>query len=185
MAIAITLLFDEDLEKVLTAATATAHEMFGGMDLGLRGIRPHVTLGIFDTIDLDAALPVLEGLMACSPLATKLPSVGTFGGPAGVVFLAPVVTPRLLELHARVHTALAPHAEKAWPHYVPRAWVPHVTLAHDVPLNRVGAAIGWARELPLPLSGTAQALWVLETDDVDVATPVVTHAIIPLAAPRR
>ena len=183
MAVAFALLFDAALEARLADATRSLYGTFGGMDLLGRKIRPHITLGIFDEVDRDAALPVVAQHMTCSPIRVQIASAGSFGGPAGVVFLAPVVTPRLLDLHARVHAALGPHVSGAWPHYVPRAWVPHVTLAHDVALDQVGQAMGAARELPLPLAGTAQELWVLDAGG-DPSLPVETHSTIPLGPPQ-
>ena len=184
MAIAFTLLFDDELERVLAEATKGLFDAFGGMDLLGRRMRPHVTLGIFDDLALDAALPVIRACLPSEPQRVQLASVGAFGAPAGVVFLAPIVRPTLLDLHARVHAAVGPHASNGWPHYAPGQWVPHVTLAHDVDASDVAPILVRARDLPLPLHGWMDGLWVIDAD-MDVNEPVTTRAQVPFERPGR
>lgn len=172
MPIAVTLVFDEALDGALRELTAGIHATCGGLDLLGLGIRPHATIASYDDLDVEASLPVLRDLLADSPIDVTLASAGTFAGDAGVVFLAPVVTPRLLEIHARIHAALAPYGDGAHPYYVPRAWVPHVTVAHDVSAEGLGAA--WAQaHSGLRLSGTVEALWLLRFEP---KKPVVSLA---------
>lgn len=181
MALALHLTFDEPLAATLTDAMRAMHAKWGGMDLLGRDLPPHLTLAIFDAADAQAVTAAVDGLLACSPLPLQLSSAGTFGGAEGVVFLAPVVTPRLLELHARIHAALADHVERPWPHYLPRSWVPHATLLHEIAADDVGPALAHARTL-LPASGVASALEVIEAD-VDEPRPVQRLAVVPLRPP--
>jgi hypothetical protein len=58
-----------------------------------------------------------------------LASIGLFADITNVVFLGVVVTDALLALHRRAHAALDAFGESCWEHYVPGAWVPHVSLA--------------------------------------------------------
>jgi len=60
--------------------------------------------------------------------------------PQGVVFLGVVVTETLLALHRRVHVALGAFRESCWAHYLPGAWVPHVSLALDATNGAAQAA---------------------------------------------
>jgi 2'-5' RNA ligase len=54
---------------------------------------------------------------------------GVFDGPQPVVFLPVVKGPALVDAHARIMEATQDRWERVWPHYLPDAWCPHVTLA--------------------------------------------------------
>ena len=70
--------------------------------------RPHVSLAVFDRVDVERMSAALrEFARDCPALRLCLASIGRFPTDEGVVFLAPVVTSELLELHAKLHR-LAP-----------------------------------------------------------------------------
>ncbi len=66
------------------------------------GARPHVTLGIWLTLDHDGAEAELTQFAAeTAPVRLTLASVGLF--PRVAIFLAPTVTAELLQPHAGFH----------------------------------------------------------------------------------
>jgi hypothetical protein len=92
-----------------------------------------------------------------------------------VLFLAPVVTPALLELHATYH-AMAKRLEAACrAHYLPGRWVPHSTLSMLGPMTGVLAGLGHLASRWMPLSGTIRAAALIRVP------PLVTIAEHPLA----
>jgi len=114
------------------------------------GARPHVSLGIWDTLDHDRAEAELKRFAAeTSPVRLTFASVGLFPGVA--VFLAPAVTAELLDLHAGFHRRFERFGQASWDHYRPGAWVPHCTLATDLEPDQFGSALAIAGRVPLPL----------------------------------
>src|SRR5262245_46222316 len=114
------------------------------------GARPHISLGIWESLDRDRAETELTRFAAeRSPVRLAFASVGLF--PRVAVFLAPTVTADLLELHAGFHRRFARLGDVPWAHYQPGAWVPHCTLATDLGPDRFGDALAIAGRVPLPL----------------------------------
>ena len=65
------------------------------------GAAPHITLAVYDDLDIDAYVTTLGAFAtAVAVHAVTFASIGVFPT-TGVVFLAPVVTPELLAIHAR------------------------------------------------------------------------------------
>jgi 2'-5' RNA ligase len=114
------------------------------------GAHPHVTVGIWETLDVEATTRELTRFADdMAPMQLTLASVGLFPGVA--VFLAPVVTAELIALHTRVHRRLAGMGGGPWDHYRPGAWVPHCTLATDLEPDQFHSALAIAGRAPLPL----------------------------------
>ena len=77
------------------------------------GARPHVTLGIWLTLDHDGAEAELTQFAAeTAPVRLTLASVGLF--PRVAIFLAPTVTAELLQLHAGFHRRFGRLGEGSW-----------------------------------------------------------------------
>jgi 2'-5' RNA ligase len=114
------------------------------------GARPHVTVGIWETLDVDETARELTRFAdETAPVQLTLASVALF--PSVAVFLAPVVTAELIDLHGCLHRRLARMGGGAWDHYRPGAWVPHCTIASDLEPDQFGSAVAIAARAPLPL----------------------------------
>ena len=125
------------------------------------GASPHVSLGIWETIDRQGAAAELARFAAQTPPAeVTLASVGFF--PRVAVFLAPTVTAQLLELHARFHRRFEHVGGAPWELYRPGVWVPHCTLAMDVEADRFGDALAIAGRVPLPLPARLIEIGIVE-----------------------
>jgi 2'-5' RNA ligase len=114
------------------------------------GYPPHLTMAICPDHTpqpkLRSALAQIARSCAATPLT--LASLGTFTGPPATLFLAPVVTAELLALHATTLAALA--AAEVSPHYRRGCWVPHVTLAEELPAPGTAVAALAGISLPIP-----------------------------------
>jgi 2'-5' RNA ligase len=131
------------------------------------GATPHVSLAIWERIDQPAFDAELARLAAeTPPLPITFDGIGTF--PAGAVFLRPVADPALVELQRRCHARLSPFASEPWNYYMPEAWIPHCTLAMQVPPDRTAEALAVARRADLPILGRLEAVGIVEFRPVRV-----------------
>lgn len=125
------------------------------------GAHPHVSLGIWDALDLHAAQADLAAFAReIEPIPVTLASVRTFS--TGAVFLAPEAHPGLAALHAGFHRRFAHLGTGAWDDYAPGLWVPHCTLAMDLTEDLVPTALEIARRAPLPLRGQLERIGIVE-----------------------
>lgn len=172
MPFAITLRLDDASATQVSALWRTLAAAGLSDDALTLGYRPHITLAICpdETPESplhDAAAHVARGRNA---LKLCLASLGVFTTQPGVVFLAPVVTPALLDLHGVALEALAGMAVSA--HYRRDIWVPHVTLAKDLvaPADAV-RALG---DLALPIRGHLDRIELVQFRPVRV---LASHAL--------
>jgi len=118
------------------------------------GAHPHVSLAIWDEIDVAAMSAAVTTFgRETHELAIVFDRIHVFAT-TGVVFLAPVPDAALREMQVRCHRHLDAHGRQPWPHYAVDAWVPHCTLAQDIdgaaPLARARTV---AMNVPLPVVG--------------------------------
>ena len=123
--------------------------------------RPHVTLAVADTLPITAA--VLDAIGASRGMQVRMHGLGVFPGTDAVLFLGITAASSLLNAHAEVHRAIGdcPHP---WEHYLPGAWVPHLTLS----MNLDGAALSRAIALLYPF--TVRQAVIAQVGLVDVGT---------------
>ncbi|MEW6641355.1 MAG: 2'-5' RNA ligase family protein [Pseudomonadota bacterium] len=126
MAYAISLLLDDKAaDRIrwhweLLAATKLSRSM---LELGYA---PHLTLAVYDELDVAAAQDALDHVFAGRPaLDVALTVVETFAS-SGVIYAALAESVELKQLQADVAAAL-PGTER--PDYRPQGFTPHVTLA--------------------------------------------------------
>ena len=152
---------------------------------GLRQVRaaarPHVSYLVGESdraSDLAAALAdVAPGL---SSFIVTLSGVRAFDGPEPVVYLAVDAGPALTAAHRALLRATQPLWSRIWPHYLPGAWTPHVTLAlRDLPRERLGEVLADLRDRTAPHSARLAHL-----DLVHVILPThVRRARAPMGEP--
>jgi len=128
--------------------------------------RPHLTVLVRSSLGaIDG-----HGLERAFPLSLTLGAPLLFGTRRTRVLARSVVPSRaLLELHAAVHVKAGDHDEVD--HTAPGAWMPHVTLARRVPLERVAEALDIVSAVgggELTVQATSLRRW-------DAAERTVTH----------
>ena len=158
MAYSVELRFDQDLAQRVRALWE-ALEAIGASSFGAGGKPvPHISLAVYDDedeVDEAAAGRLIERLAARhAPIEVAFASLGVFSTEESVLFLAPVVTPALLDVHAAYHAMAAALPATCRTYYLPGRWVPHCTLSMLGPMSSVldglrHLAADWA-----PLRGT-------------------------------
>jgi hypothetical protein len=125
--------------------------------------RPHLTVAIWDALDLDTARSWLASYATqLPPFEIGFASVGFFANAPAVAFLAPIVTRHLLDVQASLCDSFQGGAGENWSYTRPGRWVPHCTFAmglDDVAFPRV---MDCSRHIPLPLHGTVSAIGIVE-----------------------
>lgn len=138
----------------------------------------HITLAAFSLPANGADLPAgsasatalpstqindLQRLAAeTAPLELRFDSLSAFNSAQGIIFLAPVMTRRLLELHQKVQTAVAADGLTPNPYYLPDLWVPHVTLAVEQPPEAIPVVFKACQLAGVFTSGFAEKMLLVE-----------------------
>ena len=164
MGYAVELFFDDKSEKAVRRIWDGLGENLGKPSLSELGARPHVSLAVYDDSLDTTGFPerFRQFAKSMAPFEFNLSSVGTFPGDEGVVFLAPVVTRQLLGVHQRFHEVFSEHENAGMGYYLPGNWVPHCTVAIDLPAAEVREAVGYCREAFRPISGRFQEIGLVE-----------------------
>jgi 2'-5' RNA ligase len=151
------LLLDDDLDAAVRRewAALLAAELPSQARNTAETNRPHVTLTVAASV-----LPYIETALKAEltgqlPVPIRLGGLLVFGGKGGRHVLARAVVPsvELLELQAAC-AALFDGLPGASRLLQPGAWTPHVTLAHNLPSEWVGNAVGAIGEVA-ELTGNA------------------------------
>ena len=130
------------------------------------GARPHVSLAVFLDLDPECLREDMADFARRTPcLPVCLGSVGSFPGGEGVVFLAPVVSAGLLEMHRCYHEGLARLGVRPVPYYLPSEWVPHCTVAMHSPGDQLAKAVQVCRQSKVFGSGWFQEIGLIRFED--------------------
>ncbi|GAB3170677.1 2'-5' RNA ligase family protein [Myceligenerans halotolerans] len=152
MALAVCLLFDRPTERVLQrlwqrleddgVPTLATHTHGGHV--------PHLSLAVLRSWDLDKVRAAVEALPDADPATVRFDAVAAFR--RGRMNLIPAVTSTLAARQERLVEALGATEDELHMHYVPGAWIPHVTVATRVRLDQTPLVLEAAYEI-LPMTG--------------------------------
>jgi len=169
--------FDEDAEDVVRELWERLAHAAIDDSLHAASYRPHITLGVWEQATVGGVSPRLTALASASaPFPVVFPAIGVFpgddhGDAAPGVYLNPIVTAELRELHERTHEAMREIAAGPLPRHVPGRWEPHCTLAPRLDRRTI------SRALDLVIGGDALPLRAV----VDRIGLTDTHAARELA----
>ena len=126
--------------------------------------QPHITLGIFSSLQTTGLASLLPPLAAhIAPFAVTFGSVGAFPAIDGAsVFLQPTVTQQLMHLHYAFYATCNSKCGRVHSYYEPEYWVPHCSVGIGLPLPLALQTLRFCLQLQLPIVGQIQALSVLE-----------------------
>jgi len=122
--------------------------------LHLSNNRPHITLSIFDNLDLEKTSQLMCVLAEeFSVIDISFQSVGIF--PSSTVFLAPLISMPLLKLQRKLHNELTSFSKlPESPYFLPDQWVPHCSVAIDFQSDNLIRVVQKVVEVVhLPLDG--------------------------------
>jgi len=127
------------------------------------GIVPHITLVIYDDLRCERCKERLKIIAKrMQSLELNFSHIGVFITKEPAVFLAPTVTSQLLNLHLEVYETLEKNGIHPWELYLPGKWVPHCTLALEIPSVKIPKAAEIAQKLILPIKLKAKFLGVIK-----------------------
>jgi 2'-5' RNA ligase len=131
--------------------------------------RPHVSFAVAGSVPRRARAELAGELGLLSLPALWLYTLGVFPTGARAIFLGAVVDTELLAVHSAVHDVLAGKVTAPSAYYLPGAWVPHCTLAHEVSLPELAKAFA-ALHPVRPVRATVSEVGITDTrtGDVDV-----------------
>jgi 2'-5' RNA ligase len=160
MAYAVSLLLD----AAISASVATCWRRLAEAGLSRSmldlGYVPHVTLAVFDDLDVRAAIAGLDGILAAPPrMDMTLSRITSFGAGGGVVYAALAPSAELSALH---ETVLKTVAGACRPHYQLGQWTPHCTLATGLSDAEVDRAIALLKQDWRPLVGRFEVVDFVE-----------------------
>lgn len=129
---------------------------------------PHVSLAIFDDIDVLSVVKLIEEVVENENMFTvKMSSLGIFPSNESVLFLSPVASATLINLHSKLHM-LIKDIESKWEYYLPDLWVPHCTLGMNIHKSKLNNAIDVITEDYVPLEVIIESIQLVEFNSVKI-----------------
>jgi 2'-5' RNA ligase len=148
-------------------------------------LNPHVSLASFEKFDFDRLFLVLKKIASrFSPVPFDFSSVASFSGKEGVLYLAPMVTPPLLQIHSQLQRALRGIVQDSNSYYLPGQWVPHCTIAFHLSPKKLVKGFQTIKKAKFNFSGRYQRLALVKTHPVHIR-PVQLVYSVPLSGKRR
>ena len=115
-------------------------------------VRPSLALALYDELDITACVGKLKVFAEMfSPFALTFSSLGIYPGGKPVVYLAPTVNQKLLDIHAYIHQLLKDSGTSSSTNYVPGYWIPYCALAPDIDPKLTTRAIEIGLSMPFPV----------------------------------
>lgn len=129
--------------------------------------RPHVSLAEFEEARLDALMDRVRSFAENHPpVPITFDHLGTFATEVGIIFLAPVITRNLLDVHSDFHATFRDfHANSSF--YQRDRWVPHCTLARNLDTDQFCRAIKVIRQFDLPFEARLESLGVIRHPPIE------------------
>jgi 2'-5' RNA ligase len=159
---AVELYFDANTEKSIFAFRDGFYNEGIKPVLGSLGDRPHISLAVFAEIDQACLKDLTQEFAAkLSGFPVELSAIGTFPTQDNVLFLIPVPTIKLLEVHRDFHRQLKCAAIRSSSYYHPGKWIPHCTIELDLPDKQFTKALKIVHQLFQPIKGEFSSLGIV------------------------
>ena len=116
------------------------------------GIRPHITLAIYDSFNcMECEKKIRQFAKNSGLLRVSADHFGIFPHAFPVIFIAPAPNRDLMNFHKKIHHTLRNNVDGSWNMYQPGDWVPHLTLVRDIEKKNLPTALEICMKLELPL----------------------------------
>jgi hypothetical protein len=169
MPFAVEIFFDPNLDKAVRHLWAQVSKGTGVPDrMAETGNRPHVSLAAFNDGQVEAVVERLRALaVETEAIDIDLNSIGTFASEEGVLFLAPVVTGALINLHLDCQSKLKGLARGMWPYYLPGKLAFHCTINTGLKAEEINRAIMAIKAEGLPSAGKAVEIGLVKIPEME------------------
>jgi 2'-5' RNA ligase superfamily len=163
MPFAVQLFFDSKSEAIIRNAQEELAKAGVSLSTHDADVRPSLSLALYEELDIAACVGKLKVFAEMfSPFALTFSSLGIFPGGKAVVYLAPTVNQKLLDIQAYVHQLLKDNGTSSSTMYVPGYWIPHCTLALDIDPKLTARAIEIGLSMPFPVHCRVEEIGVVE-----------------------
>lgn len=169
MPYAIEMFFDKNSDAYIRQIWRTLKENDISSFMHDSGNTPHISLAVFNKLDVSDADQKLHDFSARMPkFQIPLVNIGTFPTGEGVLFLSPVVTEELLHFHKALHDLFNDAKDDQWPFYLPGLWIPHCTLALNLTREKLHEAFDAVLSTHKPLGVEVDRIGLVEFHPVKV-----------------
>jgi 2'-5' RNA ligase len=167
MAYAVVFYFDKNSENPIYKIWEQLEKIGLSPSKYKSGIRPHITLAIYDSINCIDCEINLKNLVADSKIfSVQANHLGIFSNQTSVIFIAPASNIDLLEFQKGIHQALEDSSKGAWEIYIPGNWIPHCTLAQGVDSKNLSVALKICVKMKLPLELRISQVGIVEFEPI-------------------
>jgi 2'-5' RNA ligase len=163
MGYAVELYLDERCEALIRGIWEKLAQKGLSDKLLQKGHRPHVALSVFDDVDPGDLIDELRKLAQLqAPVEARFESLGTFCSSDGVLFLVPVLSPRLFLLHSTVNKLLSQLAVGLKESCRPNRFVPHCTIAYGLEKESLAKTVALFSNKALPIIGAFDRIGLMD-----------------------
>lgn len=156
------LFFDEDTDAFFRSLWQKVKDAGLPSPLLERGATPHITLSFGNDVNVHGLISALDDrLSGKSTFELVFVSLSTFANEKEVIFVAPVVTRTLLDLHREVQHEMSNYASTSAYSQIDR-WFPHCTLTMQLNPTQLLEGFKLLGNLQLPVSGRGEQVNLLE-----------------------
>ena len=161
---AILLHFDKNSEARIYELWKEAVKAGGDSYLIDVALRPHITLAIFEDTDIQPFCSKLEVFTKqIKKFNLNLGSIGTFASNQGVLFLSPIMTEELIELHKSFYEFFEGELEGINSYYMPNNWVPHCSISINNTIESLVSIMKKTIEIFEPLDIRIREISIIES----------------------
>jgi len=152
MPYAVVIYFDEISDQPILKVWKELEEKNISQTLNNPGIRPHITLAIYDSFNCnECEKEIRQYAVGSNLLCLSADHFGIFPHASPILFIAPAPNMDLMNFHKNIHRILKKNTKGSWQMYQPDHWVPHLTLARDLKKKNLSAALEICMKIQLPL----------------------------------
>ena len=168
MTYAVNLYLNQEAENHITHIWHQLSALEKGKCLTCCNSRPHITLAIYEEVDLEEIQKRLKTFAQnIHSFHLQFLQIGIFPHPKGTIFLTPNLTDELFKLHRDFHEAFMDYQGQGWDYYKPNAWYPHCTLALETPLEEIPCVLGEILKVFKPMEVCVGSIGIASLDPIE------------------
>lgn len=168
MTYAVNLYFNKEAEHYITSIWRKLEGLEKGKCLICHNSRPHITLAIYNDLDLAVTKERLKSLIRdVYSFNLKFLQIGIFPHNKGAIFLTPNLTDDLFQIHRHFHERFKDFEKQGWDYYKPQSWYPHCTLSLETPTEAIPSVLGEILKVFRPMEVTITSIGIVSLDPID------------------